>query len=120
MAEATEARPLAVTIVSLVLIASGFAGIYSHRHHVMSAPTPENVAIVIVGALAIVGGACMLRGSGWARWLGMLWIGFHVVISIYHPWQQLAIHAVVFVIFAVALFHSTSNQYFRAALTKIT
>lgn len=114
MTETAKARPLAVTIVSLVLVASGFAGIYSHRHHVMSAPTPENVAIVLVGASAIVGGVCMLRGSGWARWLGMLWIGFHVFISIFHPWQELAIHAVVFVVFAVTLFHASSNRYFRS------
>ena len=115
MAQAVTSRPLAVTIISLVLIASGFGGIYSHRQHVMSAPTPENIAITVVGLVAIVGGAFMLRGSGWARWLGMLWIAFHVAISFFHPWQQLAIHAGVFVVFALALFHTRSNQYFRVA-----
>jgi hypothetical protein len=114
MSETTKARPLAVTIVSLVLIASGFAGLYSHRHHLIATPTAETIAIGAVAVLAIVGGVCMLRGSGWARWLGMLWIGFHVVISLYHPWPELAIHAAVFVVFAVALFHSSSQRYFRS------
>lgn len=47
--------------------------------------------------LALVGGVFVLRGHIWARWLCVAWMGFHVVLSLGHPWLQLTIHAIFFV-----------------------
>ena len=62
--------------------------------------------------LAIVAGVFMLRGSNWARWLAILWIASHVIISAFHPISELAIHIVVFALFAFVLFRSESADYF--------
>jgi hypothetical protein len=72
------------------------------------------VGIGIVEMTAIISGAYMLRGSNWARWLAILWIGFHVAISAFHPLRELVIHSLLFLVFAYFLFRSRSNEYFRA------
>jgi hypothetical protein len=57
----------------------------------------------------------MLRGSNWARWLAMLWIASHVIISAFHPIRELAIHILVFAMFAWVLFRPDAASYFRRA-----
>ena len=37
----------------------------------------DDLLIEIIRVAAIVGGAFMLRGHNWARWLVLAWIGFH-------------------------------------------
>jgi hypothetical protein len=44
----------------------------------------------------------------------MAWIGFHVVVSAFHPLRELAMHIVVFAVFAAALFHRGAAQYFSS------
>jgi hypothetical protein len=65
--------------------------------------------------MAIVAGAFMLRGSNWARWLAMVWIASHVVISIFHSPFELALHIVVCALFAWFLFRPLATLYFRGA-----
>jgi hypothetical protein len=66
-------------------------------------------------ALAIVAGGFMLRGSNWARWLSMLWIASHVILGAFHPVTELAIHILVFAVFAFVLFRPDAANYFRRA-----
>jgi hypothetical protein len=54
----------------------------------------------------------MLRGQNWARWLATGWIAFHVIVSFYHPWPQVAFHAVLLLVFAYFLFRAQANRYF--------
>ena len=108
-------RPISVTIISLVLITSGLAGLAYHATDFKTLhPFPYDwLGIEFVRLLAIVAGAFMLRGSNWARWLALAWIAFHVVISIFHSLSQLAVHCVVFAVFAWALFRPAAREYFR-------
>jgi hypothetical protein len=56
----------------------------------------------------------MLTGRNWARWLAMVWIAFHLVVSAFHPVGELTVHVVLFCVFAGALFHHAAAQYFAA------
>jgi hypothetical protein len=78
----------------------------------------DYLLVSLVRALAIVAGGFMLRGSNWARWLSMLWISFHVIISAFHSIKELAIHILVFAAFAFVLFRSDAADYFRRAETQ--
>jgi uncharacterized protein YhhL (DUF1145 family) len=107
-------RPLAVTIIGWIYIATGIAGIVYHaRQFNLQHPFESDAMVALsVRALAIVAGAFMLRGQDWARWLAVAWMGFHVILSIYHPLSQLVIHAVSLVLLAFFLFRPEARQYF--------
>lgn len=105
--------PVLVIILGCVLIASGAAGLAYHFPEFRTPQRVEYGLIMLVRLLAIVAGAFMLRGRNWARWLAMGWIAFHVAISVFHPFSQLAIHVVVFAAFAFVLFRRDAREYFR-------
>jgi hypothetical protein len=110
-------RPLSVTLVSLLLAAAGAVGFAYHLSE-LNLRHPFQNDVVWVGLIrlaAIASGVYMLRGSNWARWLAMVWIGFHVVISGFHSLQEFAFHAVLFAIFAYCLFRARAAEYFRPA-----
>jgi len=113
-------RPLSVTLVSLLLAAAGAVGFVYHLKELNVQHLFQNdfVWIEFVRLLAIVSGVYMLRGHNWARWLAMVWIGFHVVISAFHSWTEVAAHCVVLAIFAYVLFRSVAREYFRTGQPK--
>jgi hypothetical protein len=108
-------RPITVTILACVLIATGAAEL---AFHLADFRTPhalpsELVWISLIRLVAIVSGAFMLRVSGWARWLALGWIGFHVAISFFNSWQQVALHGLIFALFAYLLLRPEARAYFR-------
>jgi hypothetical protein len=110
-------RPLSITLLALLLIVSGAVGLVYHfseldPHHLLQ---NDALWVELIRILAIVAGIFLLRGRNWARWLAMLWIGFHVVISFWHPWPQLIMHAAVFVVFAFFLFRPAASRYFGSS-----
>jgi hypothetical protein len=109
-------RPIPVSVVSLLLAAAGAVGFVYHLTELNLRHPFQNHAVWIslVRLLAIIAGVCMLRGRDWARWLAMAWIGFHVVLSAFHPFWELAVHGLVFAVFAWALFRRPATEYFRA------
>jgi len=108
-------RPLSVTLVACLLILSGAAGIAYHITDVrIRHPFPyEYLAILLIRILAIVAGIYLLRGHDWARWLALLWITFHLVISFFNSWSQVAVHTVVLAIFAYVLLRPAATAYFH-------
>jgi hypothetical protein len=112
-------RPLSVTLVSLLLAAAGAVGLVYHFAELNMRHPFQNDAIWVgvIRLLAIVGGVYMLRGKNWARWLAMVWIGFHVVVSGFHSLLEFAIHGLLFAVFAYVLFRPPATQYFRAEKT---
>src|SRR5690242_1802768 len=109
-------RPISVTIVSWVYIFAGIGGIAAHitefdlRHPFSN----DAVIALIVRALAIVAGIFMLRGANWARWLAIVWIGYHVILSGFHSMPQMAIHALLLAVFTYFLCRRQGNAYFSA------
>jgi hypothetical protein len=104
-----------VTIISLILIATGALGLVYHLTD-LAAPHPfqyDVVWISLVRLIAIVCGVYMLRASNWARWLSLAWIAFHVILSIFHSLFQLGFHILVCAAFAYFLFRPRTSEYFR-------
>jgi hypothetical protein len=114
-------RPISVTIVSWVYIVAGIGGIAAHatelnlRHPFLN----DVVLALIVRLMAVVAGIFMLRGHNWARWLAIVWIGFHVVMSAFHSFPSAAFHAVLLAVFAYFLFRRQSTAYFRAETAEL-
>jgi hypothetical protein len=110
----TNKRPLPVTIVGCLLVATGAAGLVIH----LSEVTPQRpfqsdiVWIALVSLAAVAGGIATLRGHNWGRWLALAWISFHVILSFFHSWQQTAVHAILLALFAYALFYPEANGFF--------
>lgn len=112
-------RPVSITLVALLLILSGAAGIAYHFTDVRTwHPFPYGyVAVLFVRLLAMVAGIYLLRGSDWARWLALAWIAFHLAISFFNDWSQVAVHTVVLAIFCYVLLRPAANAYFRTQKT---
>jgi hypothetical protein len=98
-------RPLAVTIIGWLLVVVGASGFVLHLYEAKPrhALQGENPWILATELVAVVGGAFLLRGKSWARWVVMAWMAFHVAISFNSP-RQLVIHGAIFVLFAYFLF----------------
>jgi hypothetical protein len=96
---------MATGLLSLVSHLTGFTG-----HHPIE---PDIVWALLVNLAALVAGGFMLRAANWARWLALAWIGFHVILSLFHSAWELGIHTLVFAGFAYFLFRRQANDYFR-------
>ena len=107
-------RPIYVTVHAYVLIAAGALGIAYHFTEFRVSPPKEYFGVLVVRLIAIVGGAFLLRGKDWARWLAIAWVAFHLVISILHTKEGIIVHAVVLVGFCVLLFLPAANRYFQS------
>ena len=66
----------------------------------------------------IVAGAFMLKGHNWARWLLVLWVTFHIIISALHSILFLLMHVVIFFVILYFVFRRQSSAYFVAAITR--
>jgi hypothetical protein len=111
-------RPLPVTIIALVYIFTGAVGLVSHLANVRFQRPFEYdiVGIAAVSLIALMCGIYMLRGHNWARWGALAWMAFHVVLSAFHPWLQLAMHCVFLAAISYFLFQPAAKQYFRASV----
>ena len=110
-------RPLAVTLIAWAYIAAGAIGFAYHFTELTAGGAfhYDVLWVELVRLLAVVCGAFMLRGHDWARWVALAWMGFHVVVSAFHAWPQLAIHVLFLVVIAGFLCRSDAARYFRSA-----
>jgi len=109
-------RPVSVIVISLLLAAAGAVGLVYHFREINFQHPFQNEAlgVALIRLSAILAGVYMLRARNWARWLAILWIGFHVVVSAFHSVPELAFHGVLLAIFSYVLFRPRANSYFRA------
>jgi hypothetical protein len=112
-------RPIAVIVIGWLYVATGVIALASH----LIGFKPQHpfqydiVWMALVNLIAIVCGAYLLRGHNWARWLALAWIGFHVVLSIFHAPFELVVHSLLCIAVLYFLFRPQATQYFRAART---
>ena len=113
--QAIKKCPLSVAVVSCLMAAAGVLGIIAQPVRFWTEHRFESDMIWagLVSAAAAVSGMYMLRGINWARWLAMGWIAFHVALSFFHAWQQMALHGVIFLAFAYFLFRPEAQAFFR-------
>jgi len=106
-------RPRSITIVSWLFIIFGsialLSGVLPFRDLV------SHWYIHLSRILMIVAGVFMLKGHNWARWLLVLWIAFHIIISALHSVLFLLMHVVIFSVILYFVFRRQSSFYFLAA-----
>lgn len=108
-------RPVAVTIIGLLLAIVGVAGFAFHFYQLgpQHAFNVANVWIFLVELVALACGVFLLRGANWARWLAMAWMASHVAFSFFDSLQKAAVHGLIFLLLAYFLFRPQANAYFR-------
>jgi hypothetical protein len=108
-------RPPVVVIVACVYLAVGIAGFAFHFPDLQAVQVfqYDGLWIELTEFLAILAGAFLLRRRNWARWLALAWIAFHVILSVFHPFSELAVHCLFFAVTVWAIFRPESTRYFR-------
>jgi hypothetical protein len=110
-------RPRSITVISWIFIAAGAIGLAYHATE-FKADRPfqyDVVWVCLVRLLAILSGVFMLRASNWARWLLVVWMGYHIVLSVLHSPLQLFVHGLLFAVILYFLFRPQASAYFRGA-----
>ena len=105
-------RPVSITLVACLYILVGVAGFAFHFKELVT-KQPDAVMIEITEMIALVCGVFLLRAQNWARWLALAWVVFHVVVSLFHPLGELAVHLVLCVVIAWVLFRPEGGRFFR-------
>ena len=114
-------RPLSITIVGWVFIVVGSLGLASGlisigrlvsigsspavRHELLDA-----CYVSVSGLIAVIGGAALLHGFRWARWVCLAWMAGHVVLSLFHSIFEVAIHAVFLLVLIYILFRPNAAE----------
>jgi len=107
-------RPLAVAIIGCLFIVAGLTGIIYHAPEWKTTGLQaESILALVVRLVAIVGGIFTLKGSNFARWVLVIWIVYHVILSFYHSTAELVTHIAFTVVVLLGLFNSKANEYFR-------
>ena len=103
-------RPRSITIISWLFIIFGsialLSGVLPFRD-LMS-----HWYVHLSRLLMIVAGVFMLKGHNWARWLLVLWVTFHIVISALHSMLFLLMHVVIFSVILYFVFRRRASAYF--------
>lgn len=109
-------RPLAVTLIACLYLATGAVGFVYHFSELWGGGMLRNDAVWVelTEGLAVLAGAFLLRGRNWARWLAVVWMAFHVVLSAFHSVGQTAVHALFLAVIAWFLFRPPAGRFFRA------
>ena len=106
-------RPLSITLISYLFIAAGAVGIIYHASELKDVAMPEVSLVLFVRVLAILGGIFTLRGANWARWLLVVWIIYHMILSFFHSTAEVIMHFILSIVVVVSLFHPQANSYFK-------
>lgn len=115
-------RPLSITIAGGLFGLTGCIGLVVATIRLAdpgtraSHPGADHLADFAMAAgsalLAGAGGVFALRGAAWARWALAVWMLGHVVLSLVHSMEQLALHLAIFVPLAYVLFRPAATRYF--------
>jgi hypothetical protein len=108
-------RPLSVTVIGGLFLVAGLVGIAYHATDFKAQGFFQSdlVWVCFVRFLAIIGGSFLLRGSNWARWLLVVWMAYHVVLSAFHTPFELIMHSLLLAVIAYFLFRPAASVYFR-------
>ncbi len=83
-------RPISVTVIACLYVATGAIGFAYHAGEFRGGQPVrfELSGIELIRIGAVVSGVFMLRGRNWARWLALVWMGYHVVLSAFHGFSR--------------------------------
>jgi len=111
--------PVTILIVGCLYIATGILGIAFHLEDFHSGRLMQDglIWIAAVRLIAVLAGAFMLRGAGWARWLALAWMAFHVALGFMNSVRQGVVHLVIFAIIAYLLLRPEARAHFQRRTT---
>src|SRR5262245_41886259 len=114
-AVAMKNRPLSVSVISWLFIAVGIVALSYHLlpHHIAEHPANELVWVCVVRVIALLCGVFMLYGFNWSRWLLVVWLGYHVILSAFHSTFEVAVHGLLCGVIVFFLFRPQASAYFR-------
>jgi uncharacterized membrane protein HdeD (DUF308 family) len=114
-----ERRPRPITIISWSFIIFGSIALLSGLLPFGEITLAQRIAelkghwmVHLSRILQIVAGVGMLYGCNWARWLLVVWIAFHIVISALHSTFQLVVHVLIFTVVLYFVFRRESSPFF--------
>jgi hypothetical protein len=115
-------RPLSVTFAGWIFVVVGGASLALRAGRFLAegggASGAGDLAWAVSSALlALVGGAWVLRGAGWARWVLVGWMAAHVVLSLMHSTSELIAHVLIFSAVLVLLFRPAASAFLRRTET---
>jgi hypothetical protein len=115
-------RPVSVIVISCLFAVAGAIGLAKLlvEFKVQHPFQYDIVWISLVRLMAIICGVYMLRGRNWARWLTLVWLAYHVILSGFHSLPEFALHSLLFGVFAFFLLRPEAAEYFRTARTEGT
>ena len=107
-------RPILLILVSLLFIVVGIGSLSAGVWPIIPtrAVRLDSVIVTVSGLTAILSGVFMLRGTNWARWLCIAWLGFHLVVSFWHNTAELAVHTLFLAVIAFILFWTSAAGWF--------
>ena len=109
-------RPFSVAFLGWLFIVVGLAALCYHL--VKDALDFWMIPVALVEIAAIVAGIFLLKGRNWARWLVLIWIAFHVVVSAMHSFSSSLPHFVLLIAVGYFLFTPPDSRYFKSAPSK--
>jgi len=121
-----QKRPLSLTIIGWLFIVFGLVSfIYGFRPQ----PRPAGHAgdshffdtwfVPVIRALASVSGLFILFGLNWARWLLVVWMVFHIGISVLaHSLEAFLMHCIIFGAIGWFLFRPQASAFFKSRNAK--
>ena len=104
--------PIAVILVIAVYLLVGVMGFVYHFRE-LTAGHQDAIAIELTELTAVIAGVGLLMRKNWARWLALVWVVFHVVLSLFHPLRELMIHVALCLVIAWLLFRPGTATWFR-------
>ena len=107
--------PLPVIIVSILFILAGCIGFAYHLKEIFESHNnlAETVWILFLRLLAVACGLLLLFRINWARFLTIVWLAYHVVISALNSTSEMIAHIAFLVLVSVLLFLPVSSAYFH-------
>jgi len=115
-------RPITVSIVGILFIIIGILSLSKaiwpllggNAARITGHELMDSGIVFVSAVVALVGGLFVLRGANWARWLCLLWMAFHVVVSLFHNTTELLVHVLWMLVLIVLLTFGKAAAYFRA------
>ena len=117
---AMNKRPISITLISLLFIAMGSIALAKGAWTFVRLPAAGRMPDLykhwiayFSQFIALLSGVLIFKRSNLGRWLLVLWLAFHVVLSYFHYTFELLIHSLLMLIMLFFLFRPRASAYFR-------
>jgi hypothetical protein len=116
-------RLLSITVIGWIFILFGTIALLASLLSIVNTDSAHRLAdlrthwvVHLLRMAALLSGVLMLYGSNCGRWLLVVWLGLHVVVSILHTPLELVVHTVLFIVVLYFLFRPAASAYFKGSV----